>query len=241
MSKNTERARHRPRLVSLIAVGAAALALALVTGCGDDDDATVASVDHSAAAEHAKSPSPQIHTDAGHAFQDEMRKLWEDHVTWTRLAIVSFVDDLPDLKPTVARLMQNQEDIGDAIKPYYGERAGDRLTALLKGHIDGAVELLSAAKAGDDAQVKKASTAWYRNGNQVADFLSAANPENWRKEDMRSMMKGHLDQTLEEATHRLKGNHKAEIRSYDEIHRHILVMADALSDGIEAQFPERFE
>ena len=46
--------------------------------------------------------SPQIHADSGHEFQYEMRKLWEDHVTWTRLAIVSFVDDLPDLKPTVA-------------------------------------------------------------------------------------------------------------------------------------------
>jgi len=141
----------------------------------------------------------------------------------------------------VARLLQNQQDIGDAIKPYYGEKAGERLTALLNGHINGAVELLTAARAGDEAAIEKSSAAWYRNGNQIADFLSAANPDNWPKADLRSMMEGHLDQTLEEATHRLKGNHKAEIRSYDEIHRHILVMADALSDGIQAQFPERFE
>jgi hypothetical protein len=241
MNSKTEPHHRRPRLASLVAVGAGSLALAVAAGCGDDDGASVAAVEHTAASEHAQAASPQIHTKAGHAFQDEMRKLWEDHVTWTRLAIVSFVDDLPDLNPTVARLLQNQKDIGDAIKPYYGDRAGDRLTELLEDHIDGAVELLTAAKAGDQPAVGKASAAWYRNGNQIADFLSAANPDNWDKAELRSMMSGHLDQTLEEATHRLKGNHRAEIRSYDEIHRHILLMSDALSDGIQAQFPERFE
>ena len=185
--------------------------------------------------------SPQIHTEAGHVFQDEMRKLWEDHVTWTRLAIVSFVDDLSDLEPTVGRLLQNQSDIGDAIKPYYGDDAGDQLTKLLEGHINGAVDLLSAAKVGNQHQVKKASFAWYRNGNQVADFLSGANPDNWPRKEMRSMMRTHLDQTLAEATLRLEGDHEAEIRTYDELHVHILEMADVLSDGIVAQFPEKFE
>lgn len=100
---------------------------------------------------------------------------------------------------------------------------------------------MAAAKAGDQKQVKKASAAWYRNGNQIADFLSEANPDNWPREEMRSMMKTHLDQTLDEAVQRLEGDHEAEIRTYDEIHVHILEMADALSDGIIAQFPEKFE
>ena len=76
------------------------------------------------------------------AFQDAMRKLWEDHITWTRLAIVSFAHDLPDLPATQARLLRNQVDIGNAIKPYYGTAAGNQLTALLKEHIVGAVALL---------------------------------------------------------------------------------------------------
>ena len=101
-------------------------------------------------------PRPQIHTEAGHAFQDDMRKLWEDHVTWTRLAIVSFVDELADLEATVDRLMQNQSDIGDAIKPFYGDEAGEQLTTLLEDHINGAVELMAAAKAGDRKPMKKA-------------------------------------------------------------------------------------
>jgi hypothetical protein len=174
------------------------------------------------------------------AFHDAMRKLWEDHITWTRLAIVSFADDLPDLSATEQRLLRNQTDIGNAIKPYYGEAAGNRLTALLDEHILGAVALLTAAKSGDQTQIHKASASWYANGNQIADFLHTSNPHNWSKSAMRSMMKMHLDQTLSEAQNRLTGHYAADIRDYDAVHKHILKMADDLSAGIINQFPRRF-
>jgi hypothetical protein len=174
------------------------------------------------------------------AFHDAMRKLWEDHITWTRLAIVSFVSDLPDLQATEARLLANQTDIGNAIKPYYGKKAGNKLTALLKQHILGAVDLMAAAKSADQAKVAKASTAWNANGRQIADFLNSANPKNWPRGALRSMMQTHLNQTLKEAVDRMHGNHTAEVRDYDAIHKHILEMADALSDGIIKQFPSRF-
>src|SRR5690242_6476266 len=174
------------------------------------------------------------------AFHDAMRKLWEDHITWTRLAIVSFAGGLPDLPATEARLLANQVDIGNAIKPYYGRTAGNRLTALLKEHILGAVALLQAAKSGDQTAIGQASAAWYANANQIADFLHAANPHAWSRTTMRAMMKTHLDQTLAEAQHRLQGNFAADVRDYDAVHRHILEMADTLSDGIMRQFPKRF-
>ena len=173
-------------------------------------------------------------------FQDAMRKLWEDHVTWTRLAIVSFAHDLPDLPATQARLLKNQEDIGNAIKPYYGKAAGNQLTGLLKEHIVGAVALLAAAKAGDQALIKQRSDEWYANGNEIADFLHEANPRNWSQKAMRSAMKAHLDQTLDEAVHRLGGKYEADVRDYDRIHAHILMMADTLSKGIIKQFPRKF-
>ena len=174
------------------------------------------------------------------AFHDGMRKLWEDHVTWTRLAIVSFAAGLPDLPATETRLLRNQTDIGNAVKPYYGRAAGNRLTALLKQHILGAVALLEAAKAGDQTQIQQRSDAWYTNARQIADFLNKANPHNWPRADLRAMMKTHLDQTLAEATDRLQGRFAADIRDYEQINRHILEMADTLSAGIMAQFPGRF-
>jgi hypothetical protein len=174
------------------------------------------------------------------AFQDAMRKLWEDHVIWTRLAIISFAHGLPDLPATQDRLLRNQTDIGDAIKPYYGRAAGNRLTTLLKEHIAGAVALLQAAKAGDQDLIERRTAEWQANGNQIADLLHEANPRNWSRKAMRRMMRRHLDQTVGEAVNRLQGNYAADIRDYDRIHHHILVMADTLSSGIIKQFPRRF-
>jgi hypothetical protein len=173
-------------------------------------------------------------------FHDAMRKLWEDHITWTRLAIVSFAGGLPDLQATENRLLANQDDIGDAIKPYYGRKAGNALTKLLREHITGAVALLQAAKSGDQAAMKTASDAWYANAREIADFLHKANKRNWPRGEMRAMMKIHLDETLKEATDRLNGNFAADIRDYEAVHRHILEMADMLSDGIVKQFPSKF-
>ena len=81
------------------------------------------------------------------AFHDGMRRLWVDHVTWTRLFIVSFVADLPDQQATTDRLLENQVDIGQAIKPFYGKAAGNQLTDLLTQHILTAAQLLGEAGA----------------------------------------------------------------------------------------------
>jgi hypothetical protein len=193
---------------------------------------------HSAGAVHS-APTASIPLDRG-AFHDAMRKLWEDHVTWTRLYIVSAAAGLPDTQPTAERLLRNQADIGDAIKPFYGEAAGERLTALLKPHILIAADLVKAAKAGDAAGVSAASERWYANADEIADFLNSANPRNWPRETLRAEMHHHLDLTLQEAQARLRGDWAADIAAYDTVHQHILGMADVLSKGIVSQFPRKF-
>ena len=198
-----------------------------------------ASVGH-ATEEHSHGSAKEVRSAKALAFHDDMRKLWEDHITWTRLAIVSFAAGLPDFDQTAARLLRNQDDIGNAIKPYYGRRAGNQLTALLKEHIGGAVGLLMAAKAGDDAAFATAKRAWYANGREIARFLNAASPRFLPLAEVRRMMRGHLDQTLVEASHRLSGDYAADIRDYELVHRHILMMADAISGAIIKQFPGRF-
>lgn len=172
------------------------------------------------------------------AFRAGMRQLWEDHITWTRLFIVSATADLADLGPTTERLLRNQQDIGDAIKPFYGDAAGQRLTALLRDHILIAADILGAAKSGNSSGVEAASTRWYANADEIAEFLSAANPRNWPADEMRAMMRSHLDLTLAEAVARLNGDFTGDIGLYDQVHAQILHMADMLSAGIINQFPQ---
>jgi hypothetical protein len=174
------------------------------------------------------------------AFHDDMRKLWEDHITWTRLYIVSFAADLPDTDAVAQRLIQNQADIGNAIRPIYGDEAADQLTQLLTDHITGAVDILTAAKAGDTAGMDTAVEAWRVNADDIATFLNSANPDNWPLEDLKMQMQMHLDLTLEEAQAHLTGDYATSIAKYDEVHTHILGMADILSSGIIAQFPDMF-
>ena len=218
------------RLALTLAGLAAALAVTL---------ALVVSGTQAESGHHHRAPAARINHKQL-AFHDGMRKLWEDHITWTRLAIVSFAHDLPDLSATETRLLRNQTDIGNAVKPYYGAAAGNRLTALLKQHILGAVALLEAAKGGDPALIAQRKAEWYANGRQIADFLHGANPRHWPRHELRAMMRTHLDQTLQEAVDRLGGKYAADIRDYERIHRHILEMADMLSGGIIKQFPRRF-
>jgi hypothetical protein len=187
-------------------------------------------------------PAPDKHDSAkGAAFQDAMRKLWEDHITWTRLFIISAAAGLPDQSATTDRLLQNQVDIGNAVKPYYGDAAGEKLTALLKEHIITAAELVTAAKAGDTAKATDANRRWIANADAIAAFLSGANPKNWHSAEMQQMMHEHLALTTAEAQARLKGDWSADIAAYDRVHEQILHMADMLSAGIVNQFPQKFK
>jgi hypothetical protein len=168
-----------------------------------------------------------------------MRVLWEDHVFWTRIYIIDAVSGLPENETAVSaqRLMQNQIDIGIAIRPFYGVDAGNQLTTLLHTHIQGAVDVLNAALAHDDAAFQTANAAWYANGYDIAKFLSDANP-NWPLDVMVNHMKRHLDLTLAEAVARATGDYAGEVKAYDDVVNHILTLADTLSAGIVAQRPE---
>src|SRR5512140_869167 len=163
------------------------------------------------------------------AFHDAMRKLWEDHITWTRLYIVSALADLPDKAATTERLLANQSDIGNAIKPFYGDAAGEKLTALLREHITTAAELVAAAKANDKAKQDDATKRWSKNADEIASFLSGANAKNWPPGEMKSMMHEHLNATTAEVVARLKSDWPADVAAYDTVHKQILEMADMLS------------
>jgi len=177
---------------------------------------------------------------AANELRTNMRKLWEDHITWTRNVICCLVDNLPGTDQAVKRLLKNQDDIGNAIKPVYGADAGNKLTALLHDHITISADVVKAAKASDNAALAAANKKWFGNADEISAFLSKANL-NWKLDDMKKMMHDHLQLTTDEAVARIKKDYDADIAAYDKVHNEILEMADMLTDGIIKQFPEKFK
>jgi hypothetical protein len=169
-----------------------------------------------------------------------MRQLWEDHIVWTRLAIISLTTGSADTDASVGRLLQNQTDIGNAVKPFYGTVAGNALTQQLRQHILIAADLIAAAKAGDAAKLADAQARWQRNADDIAAVLNSVNPRFWKLAALKAEMRMHLELTTQEAVARLQGNWTADVAAYDKIHRHILHMSDLLSAGLVKQFPKRF-
>jgi hypothetical protein len=200
-----------------------------------------------------------------------LRKLWSDHVFWTREYIIAattgphgltdVAEHLPvgsagagvastaqatlgavpasDADAAASRLLKNQDDIGNAIVPYYGRDAGQQLTDLLKQHIMIAVELVADAKDGDDAKFARDDQRWSDNASEIARFLAGANP-NWLERDVIDLLALHLQLTKNEVVARLKKDWSAAVKAFDDIFTEIMVLADALYDGLVAQFPEKF-
>ena len=223
----THKARIPLPLLALLALFSALAVLAL--SGGHDANANANHLSHGKAGVSAREL----------ALRNDMRKLWEDHVTWTRLAIISLTTGSPDTSATVGRLLRNQDDIGAAVEPFYGQPAGNRLATLLREHITIAADLIAAAKAGNQQDVATQQARWAANADQIARFLSGANP-HWPFDPVRRMLHEHLQLTTREVVARLQGDWAADVAVYDEIHLQALHMADMLSAGIVAQFPRRF-
>ncbi|AZS15635.1 glycosyltransferase [Paenibacillus lutimineralis] len=169
----------------------------------------------------------------------DMQKVWIDHTIWTRSYIVSAISDRPDQKDVLDRLLRNQQDIGNVIKPYYGEAAGNKLADLLREHILIASKIVAAAKAGNQADVKKLEADWHKNADDIAKFLSSANP-NWQFKELQDMLYTHLQYITDIVISCLKGDWKADIAATDKNEIHMIHLADILTEGIVKQFPDKF-
>ena len=167
-----------------------------------------------------------------------MQKLWIEHAWWTRSLIVSRLANLDDQDKVLERLLQNQVDLGNLIKPYYGEEAGNQLTALLKEHIVIAGKIIDAAKIGDEKNVNKYNKEWVKNADDIVLFLTNANP-NYSKKELTEMFYTHLKLTIDEVVYRLQKDWDRDIKAADANEEHLIMMGDMLTDGIVKQFPQK--
>jgi hypothetical protein len=170
-----------------------------------------------------------------------MRDLWYAHMYWTLITVDAYYNDPRGLNAKLNRLLQNQRDIGDAIVSYYGRAAGDQLAKLLTEHITLAVPVLKAAKQNDKVALEKAVKDWYANAKAIGTFLASANPKNWNAKDTQAALEMHITQTIAYSVSILKGEYSQSFGGFEEAMRHMIMLADTLSEGIAKQFPERFK
>ncbi|MGZ7197955.1 MAG: acetylglutamate kinase [Halobacteriota archaeon] len=168
-----------------------------------------------------------------------MRKLWEDHVIWGRCYIISVAADLRDRNATVRRVRTNHEDIGDALKPFYGEGVTNTLKVLLLEHTNRAAPVIKALKARNSLLAKDAEQRWYENADQLCTFLSSINPY-WPEKETQRLFYEHLRLSRNEAVHRFSDDFAGDIAQFDEAVLQIIELADLFSDGIVLQFRDRF-
>ena len=228
--------RTKVTFVGVIAMLAASLAL-IVPAWGGAEVPTAQARDHGHATTADKA---KVSAKAAAKQRDlylAMQNLWSQHMEWTYATVTAFVSDSPGFDASVNRLLQNQKDIGNAIKPFYGKAAGKKLTALLTEHIQLAVPVLVAAKDGDSDALNTAVANWYKNARQIGVFLAKANPA---LKSVPKMMRTHITQTVAYASDQLKGDYAKSIEDYDKAESHMLMLADQLSAGIIKQFPGRF-
>lgn len=178
-------------------------------------------------------------SNAAWSLKTNLRRLWADHAIWTRQYILAALGSTPDVHAAAGRLLKNQEHLGNAIVPYYGQAAGDGLTNLLKQHILIAVDLIAAAQSGDQVAFQREDQKWSANAEEIAAFLSGANP-NWPKKDVVDLLNLHLSLTKGEVVARLTGKWDEDAAAFDDIFTEIMTVSDTLSEGIIQQFPARF-
>lgn len=166
-----------------------------------------------------------------------IRMLWEQHITWTRIAIMALIHELPETEQILQRLLRNPVDFANVLATFYGEEAAQTFRDLFTAHIQIAAELVQAAKAGNNEAASDADRRWRENAEQIAEFLGSINPY-WSVDDWSAMLFEHLDLLSENVANMLAGNYEQSINDYDDIEMQALEMADMMAEGITMQFPD---
>ena len=169
----------------------------------------------------------------------QMNLVWEQHIMWTRMLLISIAENLKDLEAMQTRLLRNPKDIADVFRRFYGIAVANRIQQLLTEHLVIGKDLIVALKNKNQEEATKLNTKWYQNADEMAEAFSSINPF-YPKEEIRNMLYEHLRLTANEVNYRLQGNYVEDINSYDMVQKEILKMSQFFVNGIVKQFPNLF-
>ena len=162
------------------------------------------------------------------------RRLWDEHVVWTRSFVISSILELPDLQPVTKRLLRNPADFEKALRPFYGNSAS-KYAQLLTEHLLIAAALVDAAKAHNTNEYNRQRRLWFENAEMIAKFMAAVNPY-WKQNEWRDMMFEHLELLETEVVQILSHEYEKGVAQFDLVQAQALEMGDMMAEGIIRQF-----
>jgi len=168
--------------------------------------------------------------------KDSMRQLWTTQTSWSRFYMISSLAGLSDAAPAMTRILQNADDFGSAMRPFYGDEAAAKFSSLLHENADAEALVFGMARANDDAGFKAATSAWHANADELASYFLTETP-GASPDAINLALHTYLDNTIAEVTERGNGQWTGDAQAHDTTEAEGLALADAWTDGVTAQFP----
>lgn len=166
---------------------------------------------------------------------NDMRQAWSQHNFWGNMFLVSLFHTLENLDAVKMRLEQSPEDIAAVFQSFYANPTVTQIRNLLAEHVRLAGEMANAMKNGNMERSTQLETQLNQNADQMARLLANAN-SNYDYEELRRMMRNHLNLMQDTMTSELSGDHNEAVRLMGENEDQLMDMADVLTEGLVQQF-----
>ena len=166
---------------------------------------------------------------------NDMRQAWSQHNFWGNMFLVSLFHTLENLDAVKMRLEQSPEDIAAVFQSFYASPTVTQIRNLLAEHVRLAGEMANAMKNGNMERSTQLETQLNQNADQMARLLANAN-SNYDYEELRRMMRNHLNLMQDTMTSELSGDHNEAVRLMGENEDQLMDMADVLTEGLVQQF-----
>ena len=170
-----------------------------------------------------------------------LRDLWLGHAFWVRAVVAETLSgNSAAAAAAESEAVNNAKQLAASMEPYYGKPASGEVFKLLAGHYGAVKQYLLAAKADRTAEQEAALQAMLKNAEQIAVFLSSANP-HLPLDALRGMLQAHGGHHVQQIHQLAAKQYAQEAQTWEAMKNHMYGIADAMTLALAKQFPAKFE
>lgn len=160
-----------------------------------------------------------------------MRKLWNDHIVWTRQYMISEMNNLPDKEAVLTRLRANARSISEEMSELHPSVDEQTMVSMLDSTVLFVTKLIFETNVGGTRTgAYETKEVLMKLMDRMALYLNSVN-EGWKLPEMKMLLQGYLNETHNEILARKNQIWDADIAAYDRLNNHVLKIADAFASG----------